>query len=571
MGIQVMTKLKTFFKRHILWAGFIAVIVPLLSILALQYWSLLKLEKTSSVAEKVWMKNYLGDVTKEIKYFYRTNAEQTLNVPHYLISSDKPSRTIFFFNKCEVEGAKRLFVTSFKPTGESATLFFDPRDQSVLAEPLIAEARAVNVATAPLKLISEEGAAVSKADLTTDERDPENRILLKPIIDDSSKVVGVAGMIIDNDYFRDVYLPRAIHNSLPKFFPEEAQDNVIVTVHDGAGRLILSTQPVKGQDDETWSALPYFYDWRLGIRSRHMTPEQWAHSNFNFNLTLSIMMTTVLIGGIALALRAASREMRLSQMKTDFVSNVSHELRTPLSSIRVFGEFLKLGRVQESEKIREYGEYIETESRRLTQLINNILDFSRIESDRKTYQFARADVSDVVCETLRTFDVQLKQHGFKVVYEAPPPARVHLLRAVIDTDSIAQALMNLLDNAVKYSGSGREILVRLDGRDGCVTIAVTDYGVGISREEHGKIFEKFYRVSTGLVHDVKGSGLGLSLVEHIVKAHRGRVTIESEPGRGSTFTIHLPMAEDVKELRPEETTQKTVAEGDAALKLGFRN
>ena len=548
--MAALTRLRTFFRRHLLWVGFIAVTIPLISILVLQYWSLLKLEKTSTVAEKVWMKNYLADVSKEIKYFYHTNAEQVLNTPASSLTIEGLQNNKYLFGKCETEGAKLLFIAVFNQgtdannANESQVRFYNPRDVKKDYSPTIAEARAVNVAVAPLKLLSQEGSALHSPGLSIDDHDPENRVILKPVTNEWRKVVGVTGMILDAVYFREVYLPRAIQNSLQKFFPADAQENVIVTVHDGGGQLVMSTQPVRGQDNEALTMLPYFSDWKLGIRSRHMTPEQWARWNFNVNLTLSILMAIAVMGGIILALRTASRAMKLSQMKTDFVSNVSHELRTPLSSIRVFGEFLKLGRVTEHEKICEYGEYIETESRRLTQLINNILDFSKIESDRKTYNFERANVEEIIAATLKTFEVQLRQHNITIRVE-PPPAE--LPPVLIDADAIAQALMNLLDNAVKYSGSAKEIVVRLGRRDSFVTVSVTDYGIGIPREEQAKIFEKFYRVSTGLVHDVKGSGLGLSLVKHIVKAHRGLVTVESETGRGSTFTLYLPAAEPLSD------------------------
>lgn len=537
------TRLRTFFKRHLLWVGFFAVTIPLISILLLQYWSLLKLEQTAPVAEKVWMKNYLSDVSKEIKYFYHTNAEQVLNTPASVLTAEGLQKTRYLFGKCETEGAKLLFVAAFDTDGDannandSPMLFFSSHDSKKPYTPTVEEARAVNVAVAPFKMLGQEGSVLHSPGLSIDDHDPENRVIMKPVTNESRKVVGVTGMIIDADYFRDVYLPRVVRASLQKFFPDDAQQNVIVTVRDGNGQVVMSTQPVKEQEDEAMTTLPYFPDLRLSIRNRHMTPEQWARWNFIVNLTLSILMAVAIMGGIILALRTASREMKLSQMKTDFVSNVSHELRTPLSSIRVFGEFLKLGRVKEDEKMREYGEYIETESRRLTQLINNILDFSKIESDRKTYNFERASVEEIIAATLKTFEVQLRQHNISITFK---PFDTRLPPVLVDTDAIAQAFMNLLDNAVKYSGASKEIEVRLGRKEGFVTVAVADHGIGIPREEQGKIFDKFYRVSTGLVHDVKGSGLGLSLVKHIVKAHRGRVTVESEPGRGSTFTIHLP-------------------------------
>ncbi len=562
-----MTKLRTFLRRHILWFGFFAVVVPLLCILALQYQSLHKLKKTSMVAEHVWMKNYLADVSKEIRYFYRSNAEQTLTTSASALNSDQAVGDKDLFGKCEVEGAKLLFIASLKSDDTTEVSFYNPYNVKKTVVPSPAEARAVNLAIAPLKILSQEEVPKDSPSLLVDEYDPENRIILKPIRNDARKVVGVSGMIIDTEYFRSVYLPRVIQQSLPKFFPDDARENVIVTAHDNRGKRVLATQEVKGQDDETYTALPFFSDWKVGIRSRYMTPEQWAHWNFNVSLSLSALMTLMLLGGIVLALRTVSREMKLSQMKTDFVSNVSHELRTPLSSIRVFGEFLKLGRVKDEEKICEYGEYIETESRRLTQLINNILDFSKIESGRKTYQFERANVAELLCATLKTFDVQLKQQGFEIEFKTPGS---QLPAAMVDTDALAQAFINLIDNAVKYSGDARKITVRLGQKDDFLTIAVTDQGVGIPREEQSKIFEKFYRVGTGLVHDVKGSGLGLSLVMHIVKAHHGKVTVESELGRGSTFTIHLPAAERVSEPADEQQSRGLVS-GEPSLNLGTRH
>jgi len=377
--------------------------------------------------------------------------------------------------------------------------------------------------------------------LTVDERDPNNRIIVRPIVNEKRQIVGVAGMFLNEEVFIKENLACAIRESLPGGFPGEYQD-VVVTLINKDDQLVYSNQPFEGKAYDVTLPLSFiFTDYSLGIRMRKMTEDQWISKYFWTNLSFSILTALVLIGGIILTLLAASRAMKLSQMKADFVSNVSHELRTPLASIRVFGEFLKLGRVKEQNKIHEYGEYIETESRRLSQLINNILDFSKIESGQKTYQFEQSDIEQVVSDTLKTFEVLLEQYGFKIKYNKPANT---LPPVVMDSNAIAQAFINLLDNAVKYSTANKEIDVRLRRENGFITIAVSDQGIGIAREDCDKVFDKFYRVGNCLVHDVKGSGLGLSIVKHIVEAHQGKVTVDSELGRGSTFVIHLPHDEN---------------------------
>ena len=400
--------------------------------------------------------------------------------------------------------------------------------------------------------------------LTVDERDPKNRVIVKPIVDKESRVVGVAGMFLSEKVFINDYLAPAIEETLPQTFPDDYRDVVVTMVEMKRDhKLIFANQPFEGQKYDVGLPIPFiFTDWFLGARMRHMTEEQWSRRNFITNLSFSVLTALALIGGVVMALRAASRAMKLSQMKADFVSNVSHELRTPLASIRVFGEFLKLGRVREPDKMQEYGEYIETESRRLTQLINNILDFSKIESGQKTYHFEQTDVESLVADTLKTFEVVLEQNGFTVNLERPS---LPLPQVVIDPDAIAQAFINLLDNAVKYSGDSKEIRVKLAEQADTVMITVTDHGVGIANEERAKVFEKFYRVGNCMVHDVKGSGLGLSIVKHIVEAHHGRVTVESELGRGSAFIIHLPVDQSAR-AKPEAKGSDRVISHD--LKVG---
>jgi signal transduction histidine kinase len=311
-------------------------------------------------------------------------------------------------------------------------------------------------------------------------------------------------------------------------------------VKDGGGRLLIGDDHPAPPGEVVTRRFPFvFADWILILHNHRSTPERLARINFFLNAGLLLMLGALLVFGIVLALRTADRAIRLSAMKSDFVSNVSHELRTPLASIRVFAELMRLGRVQSADKVREYGDFIERESRRLSRLIENILDFSRIESGRKTYNFAPADMKQVVEGVLQSFEVHLKHNGFTARLEVP---QGDLPKVIADPDALGQAVHNLLDNAVKYSGEARTIEVALasspTGDE--VTIAVRDHGIGIARPEQAKIFDRFHRISTGLVHEVKGSGLGLSLVHHIMTVHGGTVTVESAPGKGSTFTLRLP-------------------------------
>src|SRR5215210_2576538 len=190
---NLMLKLRLFLKQHMLWVGLVAVVVPLLCILALQYWSLLKLEKTSSVADKVWMKNYLSDVATEVKYFYKGNVEQALNIPSYAITGDLLEKGKSPFGACEIKGVKRLFVSAFDSNGEWKTYFYDPSCKTYQCTQIASEARAINVASASFKMMGQEKTVVRMSGYTVDDRDPENRIVMKPILDEQWRVIGVAG------------------------------------------------------------------------------------------------------------------------------------------------------------------------------------------------------------------------------------------------------------------------------------------------------------------------------------------------------------------------------------------
>ena len=282
----------------------------------------------------------------------------------------------------------------------------------------------------------------------------------------------------------------------------------------------------------------------LGIKFQGTTAQaigrRWVLQSFLILGVLSVLM----IGGLVLTYRSVNKQVALARLKSDFVSNVSHELRTPLALIRLYAETLELGRIQTNEKKNEYYSIIRKESERLTALINNILDFSRIEAGAKEYDFRETDIAELVRNTLDSYRFQIEQQGFAL--EEQIDTSIPAVR--VDREAIARALVNLVNNALKYSDSEKFLGVRLYRDKQLLKLEVSDRGIGIERNEQTRIFEKFYRTCDPLVHNTKGSGLGLSLVRHITHAHGGQVEVESTPGRGSKFTLSLPLAQQASQL-----------------------
>jgi signal transduction histidine kinase len=349
----------------------------------------------------------------------------------------------------------------------------------------------------------------------------------------------IGGMMFDADYLHDQFFPEMLNTVLSHQEEKGEKNHVAMMLRPkyDSTPMVASSGWDGGAPEVERTLDGAFRELTLAIKLPGTTLAAMEQHFVRSSFLILGVISLLLAGGLFLTHRNISREMALAKLKSDFVSNVSHELRTPLSLIRLYAETLEMGRLKSEEKYQEYYCIIRKESERLTALINNILDFSRIEAGRKEYDFRETDMKELVHNTLDSYRFQIEQNGFafeEKIAEDVPPLRV-------DREAMARSLLNLVNNALKYSQDQKFIAVNLFRQNGSVKLEVVDHGIGIPTEEQHKIFEKFYRVGDPLVHNTKGSGLGLSLVRHIVQAHGGEVAVDSAPGRGSKFTITLPV------------------------------
>ncbi len=256
---------------------------------------------------------------------------------------------------------------------------------------------------------------------------------------------------------------------------------------------------------------------------------------------MTLSLTVTLLGGVALTIVYVRRESSVAQLQTEFVNKVSHDLRTPLTSIRLFVETLQAKRLQDPEKIQQVLDIIATETKRLSEMVERLLGWARMEAGRREYRLVDQTPSEVIDAALRAFEPQV------VTYD---PGKIRLEKQLgddlpkvrVDVAAMSEALLNLLQNAFHYTGEDKIITVRAQRRGPQVAISVSDNGPGIPKHEQRRVFEKFYRLTRPeMPLQPPGTGLGLSMVQHIVAAHDGSVTVDSEPGHGATFTVLLPL------------------------------
>ena len=334
----------------------------------------------------------------------------------------------------------------------------------------------------------------------------------------------VTGFIEPATFATEVLSPRlqlVAQQDLVISLSDETKDTVVYATDDYHAEIIAS-KPM-------W----LFPTLELGISLKNQSLESLVDQRLRYNLLASSVLGLLLLVGFVMIARTTAQQMRLAQTKSDFVSNVSHELRTPLALISMFAETLLLGRAKNEEKKIEYIEIIYKETSRLTRIVNRILNFQQVEANRKKYHFVELDINHIVEELLHDYSFHLEQNGFD--FKVEKDNKLTTVKA--DKESIYEALVNLMDNAIKYSKEDKFISIKTIKTNGTAIIEVSDRGIGIPKEKVDHIFDKFYRVTEGDVHNVQGAGLGLSLVSSIMEAHGGEVSVKSEIGKGSAFRL----------------------------------
>jgi anti-sigma regulatory factor (Ser/Thr protein kinase) len=312
---------------------------------------------------------------------------------------------------------------------------------------------------------------------------------------------------------------------------ENLLDSIVAKVPVERVKLGVSTQQTAEPLGASFPGLTVSFQLTDDVLGSGFLPHQSVYlAALTFVLCLTVLCAY-------LVWRDTNRDLKMAELRSQFVASVSHELRTPLTAIRMFAESLRLGRPEDPQAKQEYLDTIVDESHRLTRLLNNVLDFSKIEKGSRSYRKALAALSDVVESAARAMGYALEKQGLQL--------DIHVADGIpelyVDRDAIEQAVLNLLSNAIKYSEQARDIELRLYTRDGNAVIDVHDHGEGIEPAAQSHIFEKFYRVPSPENERIPGTGLGLALVSHIVAAHDGQVTVQSQPGEGSTFSIVLPL------------------------------
>ncbi|MDE5422889.1 HAMP domain-containing histidine kinase [Ancylomarina sp. DW003] len=351
--------------------------------------------------------------------------------------------------------------------------------------------------------------------------------------------------LIDSSKVRSVFLllntNKFISENLGPKIQGIAQDRFFISAFKKDGNKEIYSNVVHEDEEKNIQQKKDFWlfpDYQLGIQMKGNTVEDLVRKRTRTNVILLLIMDVILLLAAWFVYRNIRQQIRLTQLKSDFISNVSHEIRTPLALINMYSETLEMGRISNEEKKHEYYKVINTEANRLSRMVNNILNFNKIESGRREYHFTKGNLKEEVESLLENYRQHLDKKGFQIDMFLD----ANLPDIKMDKEAVSEAIINLIDNAMKYSNNIKYIRIETEMKETFACLKITDHGIGIASADLSLVFDKFFRVSSGdLAYKAKGSGIGLSIVKHIMDAHNGKVEVESKLGEGSCFSLCFPI------------------------------
>ena len=368
------------------------------------------------------------------------------------------------------------------------------------------------------------------------------------------RLTSFVALAVDAERLRRDFVPKLVASKFANVEGPTGFPSLAVSVLDGTNHVVYppgGSATDRYVDERTFPLVFFEPELATFAAPEKGRPETWRVRTGYDNQTIPqiiaarerpqhammAMLAGVMALGVFFVARAAAREVRLAELKSNFVSSVSHDLKTPLALIQLFAETLELGRLKNTDRAQEYYRIINSEARKLTRLINNLLDFSKIEAGLRQYQLEPLDLGDVTRRVVDSLGSQFRHNQFTVTLRTPDQP----VTVMLDPEAAEQALENLLSNAMKYSPEHRDIAVEVTSHGRYGVVRVRDRGVGIPPRLQRRIFQKFFRIQTDAGTGPQGTGLGLAIVDHVMRAHDGFVRVDSEPGRGSTFALHFPL------------------------------
>lgn len=527
-----MTRSSTGTRHSVVWVSVLLILLPILAYTAFQW---LEKDKAEAVIESIYdrqLKSVLFTINQHAWDVFHTWAMDLSQVVHG-IAEEKTVQTELSYL---LEQHPALLAVMYGTGGQEPVLLVNETEEVVAVVPTAVRQawhscfRNCAEQVAKARRNAREGYI---RPLSVRVPAPEDRLLtmlLFPLHSEREDSLLFGAVVIDERSL--------VHQVVVPKFSEMGSEDFDFSVHQSvSGELLYGSDDSDPSDFEKKDTLWILPELQLLIKLRGTTLRQLAQSRVRVNLVFLSAVNLLLLLGTFYLFRNVQAQVRLARLKTDFVANVSHELRTPLSLIQMYAEMLEMGRVPTAEKQQHYYQTIFSESVRLTKLINNILDFARFESERKEFRMQRTDLAALVRDTVQLYEFHLRQKGFGLDVELA----AHIPLLALDQDAVTQAFVNVLDNAEKYSLEHKHISIRLWQETNWVVLSVRDRGIGIAAKEQEKIFEKFYRSGDSLMHNTKGSGLGLALVHHIMAVHQGHVRVQSRPGEGSIFELWFPI------------------------------